>query len=140
MNTLSLGQALAARVKPIASRLPPQPPAFALALVLNRWLLPRLPADAARALSGPAVGVDVTDLGLALTLQLGPKGFRVTTPGTPAALRIKASAPAYWRLLAGRDDADRLFFERLLTMEGDTELGLVLKNALDAIGPLWGSR
>ena len=41
------------------------------------------------------------------------------------------------RLLRGEDDADRLFFERALVMEGDTEMGLVLKNTLDAIGPLW---
>ena len=34
-------------------------------------------------------------------------------------------------------DADRLFFERALVMEGDPEMGLVLKNTLDAIGPLW---
>jgi predicted lipid carrier protein YhbT len=39
-------------------------------------------------------------------------------------------------LLRGEDDADRLFFERALVMEGDTEMGLVLKNTLDAIGPL----
>ena len=44
---------------------------------------------------------------------------------------------ALWRLLRGEDDADRLFFERALVMEGDTEFGLVLKNTLDAIGPLW---
>ena len=37
----------------------------------------------------------------------------------------------------GEEDPDRLFFERALVMEGDTELGLVLKNTLDAIGPLW---
>lgn len=52
-------------------------------------------------------------------------------------LRIAAAGPSYWRLLSGRDDADRLFFERALVMEGDTEMGLVLKNTLDAIGPLW---
>ena len=33
--------------------------------------------------------------------------------------------------------ADRLFFERALVMEGDTEMGLVLKNTLDAMGPLF---
>jgi predicted lipid carrier protein YhbT len=33
-----------------------------------------------------------------------------------------------------------MFFERVLVMEGDTELGLVLKNTLDAIGPLWPRR
>ena len=29
------------------------------------------------------------------------------------------------------------FFDRVLMMEGDTELGLLLKNSLDALGPLW---
>jgi predicted lipid carrier protein YhbT len=53
------------------------------------------------------------------------------------ALRIVAPAASYLRLLRGDDDADRLFFERALVMEGDTEMGLVLKNTLDAIGPLW---
>ena len=40
----------------------------------------------------------------------------------------------------GQDDADRLFFERALVMEGDTEFGLMIKNTLDAIGPLWPPR
>jgi predicted lipid carrier protein YhbT len=129
--------AIAARLRPLVCRLPQQPPALALALALNRVLLPRLPADARGALSNRPVLVEVTDLGLALPLQLKPHGFAVAAPGAAPALRIAASATAYWRLLAGKDDADRLFFERLLVMEGDTEMGLVLKNTLDAIGPLW---
>ena len=32
-----------------------------------------------------------------------------------------------------REDPDTLFFTRRLVMTGDTELGLVVKNALDAI-------
>lgn len=37
-------------------------------------------------------------------------------------------------LLARRvEDPDTLFFARRLIMEGDTELGLVVKNALDAV-------
>lgn len=137
MRAVPLPQALAARVKSVVTRLPPEPPAFVLALALNRWLRPRLPADTQHALSGRPVTVEVTDLGLKLKLQLGPQGFKVAGPGAPTALRIVASAATYARLLAGKDDADRLFFERLLTMEGDTEMGLVLKNALDAVGPLW---
>lgn len=134
---LPKADALAARVKPLLSRLPAAPPAFALACALNRWLHPRLPADTAQALSGRPVSVEVSDLGLRMALQLGPRGFAVAPRAAPPALRIVASAATYWRLLAGADDADRLFFERLLTMEGDTEMGLVLKNALDALGPLW---
>ncbi|HMO49129.1 MAG TPA: SCP2 sterol-binding domain-containing protein [Rubrivivax sp.] len=130
---------LAARLRPLVRRLPMQPPALALALALDKLLLPRLPDDARQALSGRPVQVAVTDLGLTLTLLLGPRGFVVADTRAAAALRIAADAPAYWRLLRGLDDADRLFFERALVMEGDTEMGLVLKNTLDAIGPLFGS-
>lgn len=137
MAALQIPQALAARVRSVVTRLPPEPAAFALSLALNRWLRPRLPADTTQALSGRPVTVEVTDLGLRMKLQLGPQGFKVAAAGAPAALRIVASSATYARLLAGKDDADRLFFERLLTMEGDTEMGLVLKNALDALGPLW---
>ena len=130
-------QRLALRLRPLLERLPMQPPALALAVALNRWLLPRLPADARATLSGHVVQIAVTDLGLVLALQLEARGFRPAPARAPIALRIAAAAPVYWRLLRGQDDADRLFFERALVMEGDTELGLVLKNTLDAIGPLW---
>ena len=128
---------VAARVRPIVARLPMQPPALALAAAMNRWLHPRLPADAREALSHRCVEISVTDLGLVLRLQLHRRGFGLAPRAAPVALRIAAAAPAYWRLLRGQDDADRLFFERALVMEGDTEMGLVLKNTLDAIGPLW---
>jgi predicted lipid carrier protein YhbT len=128
---------IATRMRPLLQRLPMQPPALALSLALNRWLRPKLPADAVTALSNRCVEVAVTDLGLLLRLQLGTHGFVVAGKSAPVVLRIAADAPSYWRLLSGRDDADRLFFERALVMEGDTEMGLILKNTLDAIGPLW---
>jgi O2-independent ubiquinone biosynthesis accessory factor UbiT len=137
MNDSVLAAAIAARMRPLLSRLPMQPPALALALALDRWLLPKLPADARLALSNRPVEVVVSDLGLRLSLLLTERGFRLAPARQPPALRIAAGVPAYWRLLRGSDDADRLFFERALVMEGDTEMGLVLKNTLDAIGPLW---
>ncbi|MBI3367680.1 MAG: SCP2 sterol-binding domain-containing protein [Burkholderiales bacterium] len=124
-------------IRPLVRRLPMQPPAIALGLALNRWLLPRLPADARGALSQRCVEIAVLDLGLTLRMQLDARGFGPAPAAAPVVLRIAAEAPAYWRLLRGRDDADRLFFERALVMEGDTEMGLMLKNTLDAIGPLW---
>lgn len=128
---------LAARLRPLVRRLPMQPPTLALALALDRLLLPRLPADVRESLSGRPVEVAVIDLGLTFKLLLGPRGFAMAATRSPPALRIAADARAYWRLLRGVDDADRLFFERALVMEGDTEMGLVLKNTLDAIGPLF---
>jgi predicted lipid carrier protein YhbT len=138
MNALlPLGFELAARLRPVLQRLPMHPPALALAAALNRLLLPRLPQDARAALSNRPVAVDITDLGLSLKMELGPQGFGAAGSGQAAVLRIAAAAPALWRLLSGQDDADRLFFERQLVMEGDTEMALVLKNTLDAMGPLW---
>lgn len=128
---------LADRLRPLLQRLPMQPPSLLLAAALDRWLLPRLPADARDALSGRCVEIAVTDLGLALRLQLNRRGFGLPRGDAAPVLRIAAAAPAYWRLVRGQDDADRLFFERALVIEGDTEMGLVLKNTLDAIGPLW---
>jgi predicted lipid carrier protein YhbT len=127
----------AGRLRRVVERLPVQPPSFVLARVLDRMLLPRLPADASRALSNRTVEISISDLGLRVRLQLAPGGFRVAPSRSETALRIVAPASSYLRLLRGEDDADRLFFERALVMEGDTEMGLVLKNTLDAIGPLW---
>jgi len=128
---------VADRLRRIVERLPVQPPSFVLARVLDRVLLPRLPADVRGALGGRTVEVAISDLGLRVRLQLAPAGFRVAPARSETALRIVAPAASYLRLLRGQDDADRLFFERALVMEGDTEMGLVLKNTLDAIGPLW---
>jgi predicted lipid carrier protein YhbT len=147
-SPLSLGHLLPPALAPLAARLhdrlrgiveklPTEPPSFVLAQALNRLLLPRLPADARTALSGRAVEVRVSDLGIRVRLQLGERGFAIAPRGAAEALRIVAPAASYLRLLRGEEDADRLFFERALVMEGDTEMGLVLKNTLDAIGPLW---
>jgi predicted lipid carrier protein YhbT len=118
-------------------RLPTAPPSFLLAQVLDRVLLPRLPADARQALTGRCVELRVSDFGLRVRLQLEAEGFRPAAERGDAALRIVAPSTSFLRLLRGQEDPDRLFFERVLVMEGDTELGLVLKNTLDAIGPLW---
>lgn len=118
-------------------RLPVAPPSFVLAQALDRLLLPRLPADARAALAGRCVELEVSDFALRVRLQLAPDGFVTARDGPAPDLRIAAPAASYLRLLRGEDDPDRLFFERALVMEGDTELGLVLKNTLDAVGPLW---
>ncbi|MBS0442795.1 MAG: SCP2 sterol-binding domain-containing protein [Proteobacteria bacterium] len=128
------------RVRGIVERLPVTPPSLLAARVLDRVLLPRLPEDARRALEGHCVELAVTDFGLRVRLRITPTGFASAGESGDTALRIAATGASYLRLLRGEDDPDRMFFERTLVMEGDTELGLVLKNTLDAIGPLWPRR
>jgi len=128
------------RLRTLVERLPVQPPSFVAARALDQVLLLKLPADAREALAGRCVELRVTDFGLRVRLVLMPGGFAPAPAHAEAALRITAPSSSYLRLLRGDDDPDRLFFERALVMEGDTELGLVLKNTLDAIGPLWPRR
>lgn len=120
----------------LIERLPVEPPSMLLAVVLDRVLLPRLDTEARAQLAGQTVEVCVTDFGLRLRLALGRTGFTLAPPAGAPRLRVAATAAAFWRLAAGEEDADTLFFERALVMEGDTEYGLRLKNTLDAIGPL----
>lgn len=130
-------QAAARRLRAIVRRLPTAPPSFVVARALDRLLLPRLDAQQRSLLAHRCVEVEVLEPGLRVRLLLGERGFEVAGAGTPPVVVIRAQARALWRLLRGEDDADRLFFDRALVIEGDTEFGLVLKNTLDAIGPLW---
>ncbi|MBX3638268.1 MAG: SCP2 sterol-binding domain-containing protein [Rubrivivax sp.] len=126
-----------ARLRELVRRLPTEPPSFVVARALDRLLWPRLDASQRALLAGRGVEVEVVEIGLRVRLQLGARGFELARRGEPPAVSIRATAPALWQLLRGEQDADRLFFEQALVMEGDTEFGLLLKNTLDAIGPLW---
>ncbi|HET9469590.1 MAG TPA: SCP2 sterol-binding domain-containing protein, partial [Usitatibacter sp.] len=48
-------------------------------------------------------------------------------------LRFRASARDLVRIAAREEDADTLFFNRRLVVEGDTEMALLVKNTLDGI-------
>jgi O2-independent ubiquinone biosynthesis accessory factor UbiT len=126
----------ARHLRSLVRRLPTQPPSFVAARLLDRLLWPRLDATQRRMLAGRTVEVELLEPGLRLRLRLGAGGFEVAPAGAPD-LVIRARSAALLRLARGQDDADRLFFERALVMEGDTEFGLMIKNTLDAIGPLW---
>ena len=131
-----------AALRSFVARLPIRPPSFVLALALDRLLRPHLTANVERQLADRVVEIEVCDLGIRCRLMLTESGFHAVRDGGAVALRVAADAASYLRLLRGEEDADRLFFERALVMEGDTEYGLILKNTLDAIGPLvrWPAR
>ncbi len=119
------------------ARLPSAPPSALAALALNRGLWPRFPAELRQGLAGRVIALEVSDLGWRLRLSADARGFAAAGDRKAVDLRIAARASGWWRLARGLDDPDRLFFDRVLMMEGDTELGLLLKNSLDALGPLW---
>jgi predicted lipid carrier protein YhbT len=117
----------------LLARLPSAPPSLAFSLAANRLLWPALQALDWQLLVGRRYAIRIKDLGLSLRFTVGPRGF---APDNGAAdLTISATARDFLLLLARREDPDTLFFSRRLVSEGDTELGLVVKNLLDALDP-----
>lgn len=114
-------------------RLPQLPPTMALVAALNLALGRVLPRESLEPVVGKTILIRVLDAGLTLSFSLTPSGFRPAATGVPYDLRISASTRDFIALALRQEDPDALFFDRRLLMEGDTELGLVVKNTLDAV-------
>jgi predicted lipid carrier protein YhbT len=117
----------------LVSRLPSFPPSAAFAGILNLALGRLVRKDALEPLHGKLILIRVTDMGLRVHFTIGPSGFRPTLSDAMPDLAISATARDFYLLASRREDPDTLFFSRRLVVEGDTELGLVAKNTLDAV-------
>ena len=124
--------ALLARV---SAHLPQWPHAAALSLALNAAAATRLlPRDSLDQLEGRTFLIVVTDAGSRAAFTCAHGRFKplFNFRGTPD-LTCTATLSVFLRLLAREEDPDTLFFNRELSIEGDTELGLIVKNMLDAV-------
>jgi predicted lipid carrier protein YhbT len=117
----------------LLGHLPQHPPTRALTLALNLALGRILPRDVLTPLAGRRLRLRVTDAGLQLDFGLAEHGFRPLDATATPDLVISASLRDYLALALREEDADTLFFSRRLHLEGDTELGLLVKNTLDAV-------
>jgi O2-independent ubiquinone biosynthesis accessory factor UbiT len=117
----------------VLSRLPPYPGSLMLVAALNVGLADQLPDDVRQLLAGKKLRIHVRDARLTFDFTWAGNGFAARSPGGDADLTISASAYDFMQLAQRREDPDTLFFSRRLSMEGDTELGLVVKNSLDAL-------
>ncbi len=82
-------------------------------------------------LRGKVLRLEVRGLPIAPQFTLDAIGLRPAF-GRPD-VTVRASLADFAALALRREDADTLFFTRRLVMEGDTALGLELRNALDAL-------
>ena len=114
--------------------LPAFPGSLLFAAGLNLVVAPQLPADVRAALEGKTVRILVRETGLRFDVSWRGSRF-APLRGLASApdLAIGASARDFMLLAQRREDPDTLFFARRLTMEGDTELGLLVKNTIDAL-------
>ena len=117
----------------VHERLPQLPPTLGLTTALNLALDRILPRETLAPLAGKLVCLRVTDGGLTLNFTLTEKGFRPAVSSSQPDLMISARARDFIALAIREEDPDTLFFNRRLVMEGDTDLGLLVKNTLDAV-------
>ncbi len=79
------------------------------------------------------VAIKVRDMGLEACIGLGVGGFCSVPKARKPDLIMNGNLYDFLLLATRREDPDTLFFHRRLRLEGDTELGLYLKNFLDAL-------
>lgn len=122
-------------VSALGRRLPQWPHSLVLVGGLNAALkMKLLPEDDLLALEDKLFHVRVLDTGGEATYTYRDGLFRpVFSPTREADLCFSANLSAYLQLLTRQEDPDTLFFKRELEITGDTELGLMVKNMLDAV-------
>ncbi|RBL84438.1 SCP2 domain-containing protein [Streptomyces cavourensis] len=100
-----------------------------------KWLAP--PPE----LDGRSFAITVEDLGLRSSFAVRGGAFRPRWEGSACELELGARLADLLALMRAETDADTLFFQRRLRISGDTELGLIVKNWLDAAPrPAWLQR
>jgi len=117
----------------LGARLPQLPPTLTLIAGLNLALGRMIPREPLEPLLGKRFAIRVLDAGLTLRFAYGSRGFKPIFDTAPPDLTISARSRDFIALMAREEDPDTLFFSRRLLMEGDTDLGLLVKNTLDGI-------
>lgn len=121
-------------LKAMNQRLPQWPHALSLCLALNTAArLGVLPEEAHSLCEGRTLLVAVEDGGTEALFTCRNGLFQPLWQKVPADVCFRGELHAYLKLLTRQEDPDTLFFNRQLSIEGDTELGLAIKNLLDAI-------
>jgi len=83
-------------------------------------------------LEGRWLSIEVRDIGLRWFTSV-EDGRLIVSPCADADVSFSADASDLLMIAARKQDPDTLFFQRRLVIEGDTELGLYVKNLMDAI-------
>lgn len=98
----------------------------------KQWLI------APESLYGKTFQMQIEDLGLNFIFYCDHGKFKALHDVKTADVSLKANAIDFFKLASAMEDADTLFFQRRLKIEGDTELGIAVKYWIDASErPAW---
>lgn len=119
--------ALPGRLIPYAAQKP------ALHLALNRAFREPLAAGELEFLEGSRVRVRITDAGVDWLIEATDSGFQPVDRELDEHVSISGELFDFVLLATRQADPDTLFFQRRIRIEGDTELGLGVKNTMDSM-------
>ena len=122
-----------AAIRQAFSVLPVYPGSVLFVLGLNLALARHLQPDVLQMLESRTLRIQVRDAGIAFDFIWRNGAFIAARHQGDVDLVICASLHDFFLLAMRKEDPDTLFFSRRLVLEGDTELGLLVKNTLDAI-------
>jgi Putative lipid carrier protein len=103
--------------------------------VLNQFFAEALKENELDFLSDHIIAVTIKDAYICFALKLKQNQLRVTTIPDQVDLTLSTDVYTLLELISQKEDADGLFFSRRLDSQGDTELGLYVKNFLATLDP-----
>ena len=104
-----------------------------LSLVLNQAFREPLQHGELDFLEGAKVRIKVTDLNIDWLISVGSDKFIPVERELDDDVCISGESPDFILLATRQADPDTLFFQRRIRIEGDTELGLGVKNTMDSM-------
>jgi predicted lipid carrier protein YhbT len=103
-----------------------------LSQVLNSVFAEALADDEFEFLEQKWLQVDITDLGINWFISCTDNKLVIAPRAASTDVSFKGNLNELVLITARKEDPDTLFFQRRLKIEGDTELGLEVKNMLDS--------
>ncbi len=104
-----------------------------LSFVLNQAFREPLQHGELDFLEGAKVRIKVTDLCIDWLIRVGSTKFTPIERELEDDVCISGESPDFILLATRQADPDTLFFQRKIRIEGDTELGLGVKNTMDSM-------
>ena len=104
-----------------------------LSVVLNQAFREPLKHGELDFLEGAKVRIRVTDLCFDWLISVGSDRFTPIDRNLNEDVCISGEGPDFILLATRQADPDTLFFQRKIRIEGDTELGLGVKNTMDSM-------
>ncbi|CAD5110582.1 ubiquinone anaerobic biosynthesis accessory factor UbiT [Zestomonas carbonaria] len=134
MNWARMALRLGEPLLPLGRRVPFAVQRLVLEKAMARLFAAPLAEGAFDLLDGRWLRLEISDLDMAWCLTSDGKGLRVASRA-PVDVCIRGNWREFLLLASRQEDPDTLFFRRRLVIEGDTDLGLAVKNLLDGLDP-----